>query len=91
MKALKISLIALSTLALSSAAMAHGWQRGHRENRREVRYEERYEQRHEERREDRYEGRYGRETRCESPERVAYVEPRIEVRPGVKVRVTFGF
>ena len=83
MKTLKVGLLALSTLALSSAAMAHGWDRGHRESRHDYRHEVRYEQRHE----DRYAGRYG----CEAPTRVVYVQPRVAVRPGVRVNVSFGF
>lgn len=95
MNTVKVSLIALGSLALSSAAMAHGWDRGRREFRHEARYEERHE--------DRYAGRYGREERCAEPVRVVYVEPRprvaiVEPRvvlqgrvaPGLRVGISFG-
>ncbi len=105
MKTLKTALIALSTLALSSAAMAHGWERpryeGRWERRAELR-EARYELRHE----DRYAGRYGYAPVCAAPARVAYVQPRVvvaapvvleprvnlqaRVAPGVHVGLSFG-
>ena len=87
MQTLRTTVIALSALALSSAALAHGHAYGH----------ERY--RHEARRvvvvEPRYEARY--QPRCENVQRVVYVparvaerRPVVAIQPGIQVRISFG-
>jgi hypothetical protein len=87
MKTLKTGLMALSILALSSAAMAHGHGRGGYGH---------YYGRHEQVRRVIVEQRY--EPRCERAERVVYVpervvlrRPAVVIQPGVQVQIAFGF
>ena len=87
MKTLKSIPLALAALTLSSAAFAHGWDRGYRDHGRGHGREER--------REARYEQRY--EPRCESARRVEYIparvivaQPRYAIQPGVQLRITIG-
>jgi len=93
MQALKTGLIALSVLALSSAALARGYDRGHGHSRHNDRYHGRYETRHVV-----VEKRY--EPSCRNDRRVVYVpakkvvvheRARVVVRPSVQIQVAWGF
>jgi hypothetical protein len=95
MKTLKIVSIALATLALSSAAMAHGWERasyherGH-ERARVLRCDARRDMQPVVYYTDRYAPRY-QQPRCAAP--VVYVQPRANIGiglPGVHVNLNFG-